>query len=502
MDFKQKLMDTLKVAVEQFNRVGDPNEAVSYAAKRADFNLNQAERLTELFNSARTLYHYETSEDRSSEFPLAEKSSVLLNFVEKKPEKGAEAKTDKLFYLNYSLNEKRSGSESEAEDYSGRIGITHGEELSRALVSEFRNAELFIDNLNKTASVCDSEAASSIRKAAGCLTDGGSFTIKRRIEKFALLADSNELIKKYADAVLGCIPPFMYPKEGSSKTLYMDDSELKPVYEFLGDADSLKQKSANFKASAESFAKELASDRGKVDAVAFDIKEAGKDEVTDFFTDEYREKTGQSVAPPPYDRDASWESARYGNPLLLGAPGSPREPQPSFIETPSWPLPEPEKKEKKKRYETPSTKKDSDNGKGVGSSPILAALDAARSSSLVGRYPVEDIPKLFLGEEEKERTKVNKKLQNTRRELILSELVMNDPILSDEDPEEVASAYNTLVDIAPEGSMNKSVVRAFLRQAVHSQALDTFTVEQITKMEQNLPNVHGKTQKPGEKVEG
>jgi len=90
--FKERLMGALHTAVREFNDSKDPNEAVVKAARVHDFNADQAARLVETFNTARTIYHYKTAGDRTTSFALAEPGLVLPDlFEEESKEKTAEA---------------------------------------------------------------------------------------------------------------------------------------------------------------------------------------------------------------------------------------------------------------------------------------------------------------------------------------------------------------------------------------------------------------------------
>jgi hypothetical protein len=62
-------------------------------------------------------------------------------------------------------------------------------------------------------------------------------------------------------------------------------------------------------------------------------------------------------------------------------------------------------------------------------------------------------------------------LRNMQRKLIIEDLVVNDPVLSNGDPQVVITAYQTLVNVAPEVSLNKEIVRSMLRTSINTAAL-------------------------------
>jgi len=104
--------------------------------------------------------------------------------------------------------------------------------------------------------------------------------------------------------------------------------------------------------------------------------------------------------------------------------------------------------------------------------------------------------------QEQENVALSERLKNVQRQLVLEDLLTNDPVLSDESPETVAQAYQAILNIAPELASNKEVVRAILRQTVHSVAISPYEAEVWTKLEQNIRNIAGKTDVRGRPVEG
>jgi len=93
----------------------------------------------------------------------------------------------------------------------------------------------------------------------------------------------------------------------------------------------------------------------------------------------------------------------------------------------------------------------------------------------------------------KERTRLNKfpedsfdlQVDNIRRQAILSDLMNNDEIISKQNPQDVASAYNTLLSLSPSTTLQREVVRSVLRNSTANQATDPFTANQIAMLEQS-----------------
>ena len=79
-------------------------------------------------------------------------------------------------------------------------------------------------------------------------------------------------------------------------------------------------------------------------------------------------------------------------------------------------------------------------------------------------------------------------LDNLDRKLMLQELIGTDPILKGYEPKKIVDSYEQLLRIAPEMSLEKEVVRAHLRSAAASQALDSFTAGGLVDLNTKLMN--------------
>ena len=83
--------------------------------------------------------------------------------------------------------------------------------------------------------------------------------------------------------------------------------------------------------------------------------------------------------------------------------------------------------------------------------------------------------------------KLKRKIQNEpRRKAILEDLRMNDPVISDADPEEVLRYYSTMYSVAPELSMDKNAVKEFLQNAVRFGRVDIQTIKSLAETEKSV----------------
>jgi hypothetical protein len=75
-------------------------------------------------------------------------------------------------------------------------------------------------------------------------------------------------------------------------------------------------------------------------------------------------------------------------------------------------------------------------------------------------------------------------IENIKREAILREL-MNDDIISQQDPSEIENSYNALIQLAPNASMIKDIARSVLRQGT-AQVIDPHFANSLVELENNL----------------
>ncbi len=114
----------------------------------------------------------------------------------------------------------------------------------------------------------------------------------------------------------------------------------------------------------------------------------------------------------------------------------------------------------------------------------------------------EAIGEMFDPEHEAELTKI-------RTQAMLSEFISMDPVISTYEPDEVANAYNQVVQLAPRTARQPAVMRGLLRKMLQQQdAMEPFEAGQIAEVEERLKRIAEPQQqvltplpgdKPGEK---
>lgn len=81
-------------------------------------------------------------------------------------------------------------------------------------------------------------------------------------------------------------------------------------------------------------------------------------------------------------------------------------------------------------------------------------------------------------------------LRKIRTQAMLSEFMSTDPVISTYDPDEVATAYNQVVQLAPRTAQQPAVMRGLLRKMLQQQdALEPFEAGQLAEVEERLKKI-------------
>lgn len=122
---------------------------------------------------------------------------------------------------------------------------------------------------------------------------------------------------------------------------------------------------------------------------------------------------------------------------------------------------------------------------------IAGALNRVQADELIAQSMTKNVGEIansYINETLSEMTKGYKKIVNKpKQQAILKDLMENDDMLRDADPEHVASLFNTMVDVAPKMTKYKDAVKSFLRQGIaHEGGLDPVTIGELAKAEARL----------------
>jgi hypothetical protein len=451
--FKDRLITALHSAVGYFNQDNDPNAAVVKAARDADFNVDQTTRLVEMFNTARTLYHYKNASDRTAAFTLAASDEVLPMLFAVPvtvAEKSAEA--------DYSAYDQREQSYHEADHMAKAAASIHAPvDASLSMQTVADQAMRALRSMRQTAKIAEDEARIAGHNAAR--------TFQKLASLFAYGADRRVLEDRYARLVVGHqdgewqpvivklgefmpahnkAPEAMLTKY--ARVYVIDDRDLHPHLELMKEARDWMQAEAEMLAASSQFTKE-----------ADDFEREYLVELSSFF-------------PLP----AAPGLASFIRPELIKAASGGGGGKPGV-----GPKDKPEK-DKPNRWGTTEP---------YGLDIIPSALsDGMKPPSGSINVAVE---RAFTEPIARSNKALSERLKNVQRSIMLQDLMVNDPVLSEEAPEAVAQAYSAMLQLAPEMAGSKEVARAVLRQMVHSVAVSPYDADVWTKLEGNIRNLRG-----------
>jgi len=473
--FKDRLMGALHSAVGHFNAGSDPNTAVVKAAQENDFNADQATRLVETFNTARTIYHYKSAADRTAGFELADPAAVIpLMFKVEAQAKTASVNHD---YSSYDIPEARyeDGLDVKAAgvrdfefgtpvDYADTNLDAQGARAMQALHVQRDLAE----TARGEASIAGTKAAQILSKVAmqisrgyedRCLDAYGRLQTGYYVSASPAVRDQwGPVMAKFAEFVPSWLDAGY---RGMDFGNVIDDRDLGQYTEQL--------KEAKYWMEAES---EMLAVAGQLD------KEA------DAFEREWME-----IIAPVLPRQQERTCADFLSPSLRKLAQQAGDPFNINITMPK----------DKEQSSAPAAPKSKSSGPGFFGG---LAADAAKDSMKAPMAGAVDsgLKGLIGAPTEAENKGLSERLKNVQRQIMLEDLMVNDPVLGDEDPQVVVQAYQTVLGTAPELAMNKEVVRAILRQAVHSVAISPYEAQVWTDLEKNIRHLAGKSDAMGRAV--
>jgi len=472
-DIKAKLMGALHDAVSNFNDDGDPNAAVVKSAQAHDFNPDQTARLIEMFNSARTIYHYKTASDRTSTFALADPAVVIPAYYE---ESEKQAETHPGLHPDYDWY-----STPEVDYRDNMLVKSGGAHADVDLGKPKEHLDTSLDTLGKRAydlMHVQRDLAETARTEAGVAgTKAGLLLTKlaaelslgyeeqcvdrwRRLSGAYMQASSEyaPVLHKLAEFLPEWLNKQVLTIKHAESTELIDDRGLEDYEAQVKEAKFWMESEAELLAYSGEIGKEADSFQvGFATMVTNEFPEARAQSLSDFL------KVGGTTVTTSrkQEKQEPWSKTLFG----FGEPFD----------------------QDTKSVSEPVIGKALGEAVGEGiKKPLAEQVSSGVSSMLTG--PTERANK-----------STSERLRNVQRQVMLEELMTNDPVLADEDPDVVASAYSTILRIAPEVANNKEVVRAILRQSVHAAAVDPYTAQSWVDLEKDLLTVTGRL--PGRKAD-
>lgn len=485
--FKNQLMHALHAAVQNFNDGDSPNDAVAKTAEAYDFNPEQATRLVETFNTARTIYHYKSASDRTSTFELAEPGVVLSKiYKEEQPEeKAASVGSDYDCYdipeINYQkdMDLDKQGMPNIDIAEPTEFMDTNIDTLTAKSYKALNVQRDLAETARTEATLAGTKAAQILSKVANSLSLGYEEECQDKYNRLmaGYCTQATDRMRDQWAPVMSKLSEFVPAwmakgAEGVKLANVIDDSDLQNFVGQLKEAKDFMEAEAEMLAVAERIEKDANEFEREFYAAiepALPPKQA-KSVLEEVLSPDFLKRAAEGDTPEDED-DSDGASGVTINDI----------------------------KEMNVTHEGAKGQDRGSKGRSEGMfSPVYEGIAEAQKQRMTGgltdtldaamERPIVD-----------ENKKITERLKNVQRQLMLEDLMVNDPVLSDEDPDTVAQAYQAIVQIAPELSMNKEVVRAVLRSSAQSIAVSPYDAQTWAQLEKTISEVSGKL--PARKME-
>ena len=447
-DFTSRLQDALDASVREFNRSRDPDQAIAKTATDYGFTPAGTQRLLETFNRARTIYHFNTAQDKTAEFRLADPEAVIRIMYggtgDQAPVKLA-AFDECLLSADYETPESDFTDTAVvkiAEAAAANEPAPPLEMLQLRATQQlgwYRQAKTAADTARAYADISRDRTLSKMASDIRARTRGDVPAIQ------ALFLEFKEACSR--DPRLKLVPDMLAEEFGAAyglanlpKTKFASVMDTKRIDSLLADAAHVAD-CVEKAASSEAVRDRMEADEAEFSASVASLLHGVK-----------------TAAPVSEDflikRSADDDKDK----------AKPKEPKPLFT------------------VGEPGSVEDVVSGTtggylGKGLSGIVDA----------------DVLRLALsGDRVQENKDLTRVATNLHRQLLLEDVLANDPVLSAENPETVARAYQSLLNLAPEVANQRATVVAVLRQAIHSQdAYSPYDAEQLARLNSSMRNVRG-----------
>ena len=503
--FREHLMKALDSAVKHFNGGMSDNDAVVKAASDSQFNPDQTQRLLETYNTAKSVYFFKVASDRRESFPLADPAVVmpaLFSGEARAKAKAATALPDLGFYsereFHYDgkwafdqLGAHLMGKSLEKAAEAATPGSNHTlDALYRSLKKYANTNRRVAQRCRETAGMCAVKHDDSLAKVAQFIKqDYHEQDRLSRVEHYMWALHGRDLAEPVMKDLLREIPINYDGKRASDRLagIPSDFEQRHPDIAFLvKEAFAARFAIGQQTALAETFEKEandLVRQWEQIVGLAPPQPADPGGGMSSFFDEALQDRLSKKAAgrQTPTTPPANWQ----GGAILGGL----TQPQTSNQPPPA------------KQQQQPKADGGGDKGGKKQPDSILSKALAGGASMLGGsmtdaiKGPASKaLSGIMSGNEAEEERKMTGTLRNMQRKLILEDLIVNDPVLSGENPQAVVTAYHTLINLAPDVSLNKEIARSVVRASVNAVAMSPFDAKAIAELEGELRKNLGYTQ--------
>ena len=440
------IKSALDSVVQYINGGSNPTDALQKVAEEFDLNHNYIHRVGNALNVALTYDHFKKAEDRSTDFPIADIPAVV-----KKQYTVKDASEKKQISEQFSKN----ASEAESPDFVKIMYRPNYKEAYVKIATAIEEDRLptakhiciksanYISKLEKELDHAKTEkvgAELGMNSAFAGMVNTFSRSQEARtpFEEF-----ESQVFSKYGEESVPYLD-FIYKSAGLKEDRGVHDKH----YTFF---DLSKEASMfdKFMTSTEEFKKNLALEKEASDLIKFE-----KAHVSDMYQDYGLSKL------------AEFEEGSTEGPI-------------------SNPVPAAEEAHKSKTEVDPVMKKIQEN---IDAKKKSEELDkqADESGSWSKRFLAKKIEEAFASKESPKKNNFSASpLENIERQALVQDLIITDPILKKTTPQKVVHAYEQIIRLAPQLSLEKDVVRGLLRQLVEAQALSDYDADRLTQADIN-----------------
>lgn len=443
---EQKLIAAIENAAGLVNGGMAPNDAIVKSASEANIPAGHLNLMVHAYNTGRTTKQREAGSDtleKAADFQLADVDAVRERLFPAAVKTSAEIARDHVVSTDYAVSpagmlQRRKA--AMAKEAAAAVALPEKtwappprdeQAAARKAASAKRAAELVTEEVRRRSTVAYSKAAAAMEELHMYFRHPGniSFQDAKREADLRLGREGVAVLEK-----LSAVYPHL-EKQAETRQMYFGDLEpIRLVSQVIAAVETYNAAHAQVPVKQAAF---------------------GKKEAPEILTG--------SILRNPSDEPLTLKSAAPASPAGGGVGGSkpaPRKPSPSA-------------------------------GGGGGGDFLNNVMSAPRAiggalASIPDQLPgAQKSPSELKSDAYANLTDPahDNELRNIRAQGVLHDLVVNDPVISGYDPQEVAMAFNELADLSPDFVDSPSVMQALLRKRLEAGQMADFDIKQLIDMD-------------------
>jgi len=467
---KEKLMEAVKSAAADYNGGMGANDAVAKAASAADFNGNQTDRLVEMFNTLAAISKERDKNDPTGACELASKEAVAKILLDGASDgglkKAASSETgnvcDYSFYANppsktnatmEAMDAGFSSAVKEAssrEDDDGTSGMSSASVLKMIFgdIDLLKSAGEMAGSLSREMDIAARERAVKIAEAIEMSKDPE--TTAAMFKSACTAGKALSLVSSVCGSVAS--------SDGGAfaSSAVFDASPVEDLLKMAEEVDTILGMASEFRGKEAFYIKKAEEAESSVTGLPDD--NAGGSSLSDFFDPAEPVASGMDAPDGKPEGDVSGSSNGTGWDTIADSRLSDK--LASVIS---------EMADGSLTSDGTGTEIEKDAAPIANILPTVSFSPALKALSDNGKLSGED-----------------EMLLNVRRSMLLDDLMANDPIIRDADPNVVAEVYKSIVMSSPRISLDKAMVRSVLRSAVNSVAVSPADMKVMTDVDKGI----------------